>query len=388
MNKINNSGIQRLQTELVACTTEQEFLDQRSKWYKQGIKTTYDDSRVIFSTTRYVKNYIPFFPGTVLERGTGKLLTLLPYLQRRIRNVKQLNQHLDDYTVYKARDGTMVSLYYYDSQWVMSTNSGLSMNNMKWRNQLSYQEMFCQALYDSLEYTFEQFTSLLDQSTIYCFGFTHEWMHPFAKSRAVWFVQSVNRDTLEYNLNLSKVLPDIPSYMNVEEQEIIERPKNVQELFNKVVLTLDQYCNGVESESPFGYILVNGQTRIYIISRLMKFIKDSWYDRRLHSDKDLVGTAVINAIVNGNQQTFTKLFGYQDKVDYYTSAINKVIECMCNDDSEYSENIRELSKLMRKFFVGVYKYTVDDKPEDVKRKHYTKFVYHRNSMYLLFDLIE
>jgi hypothetical protein len=71
--------------------------------------------------------------------------------------------------IYECFEGTLISLYYYNDQWNMSTRRCLNSKLSKWQSNKSYYELFLECVNSS----FDEFTSHLSKSNNYFFVLVH-----------------------------------------------------------------------------------------------------------------------------------------------------------------------------------------------------------------------
>lgn len=233
---------------------QNNFEDARKALYKLGIKTSYDSNRVIFNTMHSYKNnlnniYAQECNGLILERDTWKPLCVPTRTLRYNINDSVSNSFLHQglYNIFKVQDGTCFNLYYYQptveeveeveeveqltksidklsmvdktsvnqpmpnallpltesmpdltARWVISTASGYEMNNVRWENK-TYLELISECL-SQINLSWDAFTSALDKTNCYSFGFKHPEFHHFNEGRnfplyKLWFIQSVDLNT-------------------------------------------------------------------------------------------------------------------------------------------------------------------------------------------------
>jgi hypothetical protein len=80
-------------------------------------------------------------------------------------------QNVGDYDIYRAVDGTRVTLYFHDGEWLMSTARAFDVRTMRWMGSKTYYEAFVEC---AREFDF----GALDRSMTYSFIFHHCDFHP------------------------------------------------------------------------------------------------------------------------------------------------------------------------------------------------------------------
>ncbi len=331
-----------MQTHPVAETARREL-------YQQGVKTSYSDDVMIFTTLHNAKNvstnpYIQECNGLVLEQNTWKPLVVPPRTLRFNINTDASNRFLHQglYHIYKVQDGTCFNLYYYNGKWVISTARGHTMNDVKWAQDKTYQQIITECL-ERIGLTWETFTTQLVTTNCYSFGFRHPLMQKFREGATqyiykLWFIQSVclKEDDPTY-LWSSDVCP----IAIIPTQEVLSDViGNLKELYKKATSALHDYLDN--GNVCYGYILrsVNvaetlEHSDLFIESSLMRIIRKTWYENNLidlchksHWDKELVIT--LQAYLDSpNYEVFQKLFpDYQETLSAYHTFITEIVNNM------------------------------------------------------------
>jgi hypothetical protein len=416
--------------------SSENFDMARKALYQLGIKTSYDDTRVIYTTAHAYKNklvsdYSQECNGLILEKSTWKPLMVPPRNLRFNINTDASNTYLHQglYHIYKAEDGTCINFYYYNDKWCMSTARGYEMNNIKWET-VSYQQLFTECLKE-VGMTWETFTNNLDKTRCYSFGFRHPKFHRFyghtkQVKYKIWFIQSVNLDNLsEQYLWASDKSPTD----KINSQEFYTKPvASLRELYKTSVTSLDQYINDSKSEPCFGFILrsVNFETTgvhsdLFIESSLMRAIRQIWYENKLinichtnHWDKEDVIT--FNAYLDhGLYETFIYLFPqYINRFSYYSKLLQMVVKQMVVlnnngtknslsintgtviddskqsntliEDSKQSNTVKLVAKNLYDRFTNSVNYNIHGKKEDQKHRVFSEYITHKSNLETLMPL--
>ena len=208
------------------------FDDIRAELYRLFIKSGYDDNnRLILYPGARGANIVGKINdecnGLILEldeKNNAKLLSLpMPY----IRNSNQINEETiirswnDDCKIYKCRQSTNITLYYFDGKWVISTCKGIDVNDTIWNSNLTYKDAVEECL---VQYgmSWKSFTSSLNVEYSYALGFTHPDYHIFNNpEHDIWInkVTSVNdcNNVTVVNIGLEFIKEEDFSNMNVNE---------------------------------------------------------------------------------------------------------------------------------------------------------------------------
>ena len=321
----------------------------RSAIFKRSIRTSSDETRVVFSAAHNSCNnpniYARECNGLILEKDTWRPLMVPPRNLRTNIDTAAADKflHTHEYHVYFAMDGTCFNLYYYNDKWCISTTRGYEMNDTKWVN-LTYQEIVTECLEKLLNCSWENFLSSLSKNHCYSFGFRHPEFHKFhggdVPKYYVWFIQSVNldRESPEY-LQSS----DEPPMDNIPPQKIVDFTfSNMHVLYKKASKALENYILDTDTSPCFGFILrsrdaarTGPHSDLFVESSLMRTIRRVWYDSTLnnlcHANEWNKETAItLNSYLTTDlTETFVKLFPqYIDTITGYHTVIDRVMKNM------------------------------------------------------------
>jgi hypothetical protein len=411
-----------------------DFNSARQELFKLGIKVSYNEDVVIFSTMHSAKNrvnniYAQESNGLILERDTYKLLVVPP---RSLRfnidtAVSNVFLHQGMYHIYKAEDGTCFNLYYYNNQWVISTSKGYNMNNVFWETK-TYQQHISECL-DKIGLTWETFTNQLDKKSCYSFGFKNPNFQKFYEGKSVpiykiWFIQYVNLDSEDKSYLWAF---DKSPIKIINTQAIHSGPvHDLKELYKLASCSLDNFLNyysengvnGVNSANDidpcYGFILrsVNFKSTefhsdLFIESSLMKTIRKYWYDNSIidacynnNWNKEVYVT--LNAYLNCSKyELFKSLFSqYNCLEELYGTFLNNIADDMVklyhatNDnkliignkvasDEPYKYKYYDQSVSLHKDFTNNIKYGLGYLSEEEKRNLFLDYIRHPDSLELL-----
>lgn len=108
--------------------------------------------------------------------------------------------NMKEYDVYKAEDGTTITLYWINDSWILSTKNGYDVGDLEWRG-AKYKDVFMEAMLATMpDFQLES----LDKSVSYTVGFCHPTHHPFRSECRAWFIfaYNIHTHTLAENLGL------------------------------------------------------------------------------------------------------------------------------------------------------------------------------------------
>ena len=372
-----------------------------------GIRTLITDGVIIFSLTHSTKNtemniYKRECNGLILTHDGFPLVvpprSLKYNIDASIAN-KYIHQGL--YHIYKVEDGTSFNLYY-RGKWTISTMRGYDMNNVKWGNSATYQDIISECL-EKIGLTWELFVEKLNINCCYSFGFKHPHMHKFREGKdtdiyKLWFIQSVITDPDHENYlwaNTTCPIAIIPS------QELHTNViSNISELYTAAAGSLKTFQE--TSDVCYGFILrsvnvevTNTHSDLFIESSLMRYIRKFCYDNKIidmcHTNKWDKNTAVsLNAYLDRhNYDTFKLLFG--DQYKQYTSKYEEICEDIVRNmilrTKDDKAEISSVADLFLKMFRDNVRYDVASHTNDELKKIYTEYITHPDSIYIIMDEI-
>lgn len=321
----------------------------RGELYQQGIKTSYSEDVMIFTTLHTAKNtlsnhYVQECNGLILEQKTWRPLVVPPRTLRFNIDTDAANKFLHQglFHIYKAQDGTCFNLYHYNGKWIISTARGHTMNDVKWAQDKTYQEIVVECL-ERIGLTWETFTAQLDTTNCYSFGFRHPLMQKFREGQAapiyrLWFIQSVclNEEDPKYLWS-----NDACPIAIIPNQEVYPTTVgNLRELYKKSSNSLQDFLDS--KEVCYGYILRSVNTSqtgensdLFIESSLMRTIRKTWYENSLidqchKSNWDKTLAITLSAYLDSqNYEVFRKLFPeYSNELDVYSKYLSTITAAM------------------------------------------------------------
>ncbi len=361
-----------------------------------GIRVVSNDDVAIFSLAHGTKNiemnvYKRECNGLILDLDGNPLVVPPRSLKYNIDTTtanKFIHQGL--YHIYKVEDGTSFNLYY-RNKWTISTMRGYDMNNVKWGNSATYQEIICECL-DQIGLTWENFIDKLNPSHCYSFGFKHPHMHKFREGKdceiyKIWFIQSVVTDNKHNdflwanNICPIAIIPSQEMHSNAV--------ANIRDLYKKSADSLKSFAE--TGEVCYGFILrsvnvevTNNHSDLFIESSLMRYIRKFCYDNKIidmcHANNWDKDTAIsLHAYLDRpNYDTFSLLF--KEQFARYTSKYCEIIEDVVKNMIKKSRNdkseISSLADLFLTMFHSKIRYNVSKLTDEELLKTYTDYLTH------------
>lgn len=286
--------------------TLQEMLQVAKMAAGPGVPITYSSKQPVDVSTSalIIVSFIPgfqspaplsLFRGTVIEwtPTTTKVVSFPSLALTENASITPAVNNLDDWTITAMGDDTVITLYFHDDAWKMSSARGIDVSGHNW---MDTEITFRQALNECLPEDFQWET--LDVDACYTVGFHHHKMHPFtAEPQSVRLLQvaimssgdipttfTCAPDTREAFYGMAKKI-GIPADSPVQLADLPpNKLKSWMLLNNKHALT--NYVRGVHRNDTtpihYGYILRrntdgDGPANISLPSSLMHIIKKSVY---------------------------------------------------------------------------------------------------------------
>lgn len=251
-----------------------DFMDIRAMLYeKQGIGCGYesfveadDHKRFIL----YIKNRrladmssgITLGCNGLIMNHANELLTIPPRVFQQLNkyNPQFIKDNLDKYRILYAQEGTTVTLYYYNERWEIATCHGISVNDVSWNNDKTYQQVFDECLHsvDQLD-----LYDNLDKSRSYTFLFNHPDYHVFRENidsdkdkPRIWFVQSA--DLITGGVEYESPFENIPEQKQVTDLPIADAKDPIKFLRSIADRGMETYYESVKNGNPdplYGFIL-------------------------------------------------------------------------------------------------------------------------------------
>lgn len=182
--------------------------------------------------------------GIVLSSKTWDIVSMPPAAFNPRVNKKEVIAGLASYKIYRILDGTTVTLYHYNDEWVMSSTNGYAVESFKWMGSTTYMEAFMETL---PKFDFDQ----LDKTHCYSIGFRNKRFHPFAADLpTAWLIRNY----------------DLVNKCDVVDEEIgvpMQRP-----------VTRRSICDTVDADDFYANMLsINEKSLDIYISRLIENTK-------------------------------------------------------------------------------------------------------------------
>ncbi len=262
------------------------------------------------------------------------------------------------YTVQHVQDGSVVSLYYYDSRWCISSAGGYDVGGVRWIGDKTYEEILRELLP-------ENFYASLDTDKCYTIGFRHPTFHPLAADPArVWFMRAVDLGAINCDNPREVYLDECPGLPKQTAVEV----SNFDDLLATNANALgNYYANGV---LHYGYMLrgdfdeLGDIANVMLESQLMKTVRLLFYNNTKHIEKikltneNRISHIALRAyLTHQHKYDFVQLFPqFKSYYDSFDSIFNDVAKQVMNalrqvDSKKKLESFRRVPGDFRRYGV-------------------------------------
>ena len=358
------------------CSSEQ--LDKYLNLAKIDLVKTHD-GRVLYTTNLFDTSTLKYkiryqTKGLILDELDNSIISIAAQPHSYYNNInksilKKLYEE-DNYSLVKARDGTTITIYNFDSTYYMSTGRSSDITNYYWNEDKTFAEMFYESAQTNPQFMKDTDLILTDTGYIkwnipqhYCvtIGFRHHNIHRNRSDNdSVWFIYSYNKNTKKEEIpsNLSCLIANEYENEKIKWPELIEKCNRSQ--------LVDQ------KENFYGYILTAKNTnipihlqKVFIPSILYQTLQHFFYSFNKNNDDILTHKnryiySIFRNILLNNNNFLTLLYqldpNYQLDVMKYNNFINTIIpkislrfqDSDSNTDNEYSDFIMLIHDRIKK----------------------------------------
>lgn len=307
--------------DVVAFLTGRKF-DEETKTllFKKFIHCNYYENRVILSPANSSPAFDTSDPvcracnGLLLQYNEEKweILSCPPPAPSNSR----LPNDISEFDIYPAEDGSVITWYYYNGAWLMSSTRGIDVGPIIWDDLVSFEDAFFQ----SLKMDKQEFINMLDNNRQmnYSFGFRHPSLHPFKPSLKVWFIQAYDR-----------VINEVVQQTQFDHLKQVRLTDLTKELIiqrcNQSVIDFEE--KGIVNH---GYVLRSPNQSFYVKSKLHKIISELYYDHQYVSQCKRYGVSrvfymLVSVFASKNDRIFKLLFPSLPYLDKFNEFNKKII---------------------------------------------------------------
>ena len=257
--------------------THDEILGESADKTRFGHLNSRKISRVVLTTvksptTDYSRELVRQCNGVVLQFPEWKVLSVpSPGFNLRYR-VNDVKKNLSQYKVYEIKDGSTITLYWYEptNTWCMSSANGFDVSEYQWLGKSTYADAFNQVAKLYPDFSFDR----LDKTRSYTVGFRHPDFHPLATDQSkIWLIQAHDLETLQPT-EVAIGIPHQTTLDAIDWDQMMEK--------NKLAMT--KYMTP-EQRIHYGYVLrgdCGELSNIILESELLKSIRQMVYDLPKH----------------------------------------------------------------------------------------------------------
>lgn len=169
------------------------------------------------------------------------------------------------YDVVPIKDGSVVTLYWWDGEWKISSVNGYEINGYTWLSNSTYESVIYELLGDA--------RLALDTNVCYNVGFSHKEFHPSILNNEMWLVSATDRTTFEdVTAAASVIVPLASKLKDAPPMDTLMRTnRNSRKTFQ------------LTGQRNYGYILrgkfeTHGRwANVIIESELLRYIRNIYY---------------------------------------------------------------------------------------------------------------
>jgi len=273
-----------------------------------------------FSRGNFAKK-ITFQADGIVVDNSGSVLALPLQRYNPHPNMGRVAAKLAEgkYRVQPIRDGSIVTLYYYNSRWRISSASGYDVTNVKWIGDKTYNEILDELLP-------ADFYSKLDNDKCYTVGFRHPSFHPLQTDpQCVWFMQSADLGSINCDSPREIYNKEGP-IDGIDDVDV----KNFEEISAKNNVAINEYY--ANKTHHYGYVLrgdfdeLGDVSNIMLESSLMKTVRQIFYNNTKYIEKikltneNRINHIALRAYLTHNHkydfiQLFPQFQSYYDSFD-------------------------------------------------------------------------
>lgn len=286
----------------------------------------YTLNRILLTSSKYAdyrNELVRQCNGIVLEFGTWKVLALPCH--RFDPNLGKID--INEFKIYEIKDGTTVTLYWYDDLWRLSTTNGIEMNTLTWIGDTPYFSAFNEAARSCPKFSLD----ILDHDCSYTIGFRHNDFHPLhdLTTPKIWLIKVTDLTSLE----------DRDCDIGIPWQTLVTLPEgdNVsifRWMREKNESAMTKYLT--QKSIHYGYVLRSDRVDYVLESELLKSIKSMIYNLpknqynanfRITSSNRIQYSALRAYLGKKSKHEFSALFPQYSK--YYATfdpLISRILE--------------------------------------------------------------
>lgn len=285
--------------------------------------------------------------GAVIDVINWKVLSVPPIAFNKQHIFSEINKYFELYNIIKVIDGTVVTFYYHNKKWCISSSNGYDVSAYLWIGNMTYSEI----IYDLMSRLYPNAitatgltlidSDVLDFTTLnkdysYTIGFRHHNFHPLLSDpEKMWNIQHVHLPTMTVKFN--------DGILNIPNQIIFEKHITLDEMIEKNKSSINDAIRSNLKTLNYGYILRSKDplitkefSSVLLDSALLKRIKKNVYEYPSNSIRQYIThenrfeyIAIKNYFNKLERNEFLQLYPQLlSKYNLYTSCVSETVSCM------------------------------------------------------------
>lgn len=245
--------------------------------------------------------------GVVLEYPSWNVLSVPAMMFNPRFRITDVINNMDSYSIYEIKDGTTVTLYYYNSKWCLSSTNGFDVSDYQWMGASTYIQALQSVAKLYPDFSFDK----LDTKYAYTVGFRHSEFHPLLSDPAkLWLIQACN--LTELNTNSVMVPENVNIGIPAQTATVVPGTKGralFKHMQDRNTNAMGRYLNSIRDVSSvpdihYGYVLrsnsLTGATcansNIILESDLLKQIRFLMYNLPKRKFSEAVPVTAANRL--------------------------------------------------------------------------------------------
>lgn len=281
--------------------------------------------------------------GVVLEYPSWNVLVMPPPMFNPKFTISKLFRRLATYSVFEINDGSIITLYWYNSHWCFASANGYEINDFTWLSELTY-EAAVGHVFSKCGFS----TDGLDKAHCYTIGFRNHQFHPLlTDAEKVWFVQSC--DLAAINSEDPRIVINY-TFGTLQGQRAVNQSSNA--LIKRNIESLDRYLQSIKgkdavAEIHYGFIfrgnfaehgpLANVMLEGVLLKKIRQFIYNLPKTGKIGpSPANRLNYMVLKSYLSySSKYIFLSLFPqFSDQYDEYnelfSTLVNKIFSALRN----------------------------------------------------------
>jgi hypothetical protein len=327
------------------------LLNEQDIYFNYEKNTCGEFTRLILKIKKNTKKHnltYYYCNGRVIDTINWKYIAIPPIAFNKSYKIVKINRFLSNYDIIKVIDGTIVTFYYFNNKWNISTSNGYDVSSFYWIGLKTYTQIINDLMqnyknaventgFNMIDNETLEFTKL-DKNKSYTVGIRHHDFHPLkVDPEIMWNVQHVDLSTGEINYN--------DGLLGIPNQKILKFDiSSVQEILelNKISIYTDY---------NYGYILrsknldiTKKYSSILLNTQLLKNIKQYIYEypsqfiKQYITNSNRLEFIILKNYFSHNKEILELFPQFHEKYNLYEKIINETINYIIKLNTEINNN--------------------------------------------------